>query len=217
VVDISGSTHTYGDQQIALTMKLYRALSTGRNRGFVVRFNSKIETSNQSLDPDAAEQALKSIPRQGSTSLYDAILAASAKLVGADVQPPHVRRAIFVISDGEDNSSSHSLLETIKGLQKAGIPVFPVLVSFEAVVTSKRAQKSAALAFTELSTATGGLAILPDAKHVPIEQFADLVKEESLVSFKIGEGLKPNKGYSLKIESPSKDMVVLAQKEYIAP
>ena len=59
--------------------------------------------------------------RTGGTAFYDTVYYPVTELL---VRAENMRRALIVLSDGEDNSSSHHMLEAIESAQAAGAPIF---------------------------------------------------------------------------------------------
>jgi Ca-activated chloride channel family protein len=70
------------------------------------------------------QAALEKIETQGSTALYDAIVASAAHMKqGASLQ----KRVLLVVTDGEDNASQESLEEAVQQLQEKDGPVVYVI------------------------------------------------------------------------------------------
>src|SRR5271169_5112935 len=156
IVDESGSTRLFFGQQTTAGVKLFRALSTGNNHGYLVEINNSTDyESEHFLDSGDFEKTLREAQPRGSTALYDAIFVACTKELRSSVLPPNARRAIFVFSDGGDNSSVHSLSSAVEAAQREGIPIFPIFVS--AAKDSPKAPKKELAALRTLSQSTGGL------------------------------------------------------------
>jgi VWFA-related protein len=219
LLDLSRSTQEYAQQQVAAASKLFLALSRGNNHGFLVFFGDKVRTTDQVLDAQTAEQMLKQISRDsrtGSTALYDAIVHACTQQLGTTAIPPGSRRAIFVFSDGGDNVSRYSLVDTIKIAQSEGIPIFSVELSSEKAAEQKRGSKQGFMALTALSRDTGGLLTSMDDPHNVIGSLPNFLDGENLLTLKL-TALSPKKSYSLKIVPSTKDFHVWAPTGYVAP
>jgi hypothetical protein len=215
VVDMSGSTREYGDRQAEIALKLFRALSTGENHGYLIRFGDKVEATEHWVALEDVEQALKVSRRWGSSPLYDSIAEACSGPMRSDRLPAGARRAIFVIADGEDNASNHSLKWTIRAAQKEGVPIFPILVSLDPE-SSKYARKKAFETLKQLGDQTGGLFTNPGPQGEMIANYANFLQWQSLVEFRVDE-IKTKKEYPLKAEWPDMNVQVLIPAEYIAP
>lgn len=218
VVDESGSTREIADIQTKAAIRLFRALSTGSNRGFLVEFSDLINASDQFVDASTVEQRLRKAPRSGSTKLYDALIAAATNQLQSSSVPPNSRRAIFAFTDGQDNTSMRSLPQALQILESAGTPVFPIkpVINSAWNLNSKRSDRQGAETLVWLSANTGGRVILPNNTNDLLDQMPRILEGQCLITFKTS-GLMPNKGHSLKISVPGKDVQTLAQSEYVAP
>ena len=132
--------------------------SNPQDESFIVNFSDEAIldqdfTSNVGL----LEKGLSHIDSKGGTALYDAVVAA------ADHLAKNARRAkqvILIITDGEDNSSTATLAETVRGIQKLNGPiVYTIGLLFDEHDggQAKRARKT----LETLSDQTGGIAFFP--------------------------------------------------------
>jgi VWFA-related protein len=118
LVDVSGSQRTVLDEQRRASRQfLDKVLRKDQDRAFLVRFDRQVE-----LLPDLAlpELDIKKPGTQG-TALYDAIVFASRRIAG---QPG--RKALLVLSDGYDTSSSASLATAVETAQRADVLVYSI-------------------------------------------------------------------------------------------
>lgn len=98
------------------------------------------EVSGLSADRGPLRRALSSLDAWGTTSLHDAIVA------GIDrIQPHGGRRALVILSDGDDRYSRTSAADTLARARASDVLVYPIAVG----------QKRPPL-FAELAVATGG-------------------------------------------------------------
>jgi VWFA-related protein len=214
IVDKSRSTLPSAGKQTAAAVSLFRALSTGDNHGYLTMFNAGVSGSKQFVDASVVEQTLKETPPRGSTALYDAIVFACKQQLNSTLVPSNSRRAIFVFSDGGDNTSRISLTKTVEVAQKAGIPIISIKIRVD--TESQRQSKSELAALKSLSEGTGGVVVLPDEDRDAMGLLPSLLEGQSLLTLKT-PALKPQKSYALKIETPSKNVKILSQTEFIAP
>ena len=219
LVDVSGSSKQFADQQIAAATKLFRDLSTGDNRGYLILFKSELATNDNFLSVAAVEDILKRFPaqsRSGGTALYDALIHAATDQLASARLPRDSRRAVFVLSDGGDNSSHKRLDETLKVLQVQGVPVFAIGFSRSKGSDSPREMKRDLETLKALSDSTGGWEAFLDEPGNVVARAAGLANGQYLLSFK-SPALKPQKSYPLKIESSSKNIRLMVPKEYFVP
>ncbi len=112
LIDVSSSILSrFGFEKSAAIQFLRRTLRPGLDLGFVAEFNEGFHVVVDWTDNvTQMEASVKQLRSTGSTALRDAIVAANAKLIKGD---PLARRVIIVISDGQDNASTHSLRQAI--------------------------------------------------------------------------------------------------------
>jgi VWFA-related protein len=213
LVDASASMKSSSALQIAGAIKIFAALSAQNNHGYLILFRNGVVTSDQFIDPAAAEALLKrGDERAGSTGLYDAINHAVTKQLALPDHSTHPRRAIFVLSDGSDNASHISLADTLTLVQREGIPVFCIDVPTEA----KESEKTRGLhALRDLSRQTGGDLTTLDGSRAFISRLLNSVDCQYVLSFSTSpEGR--HEIHSLEVKSLSKDLKVAAPARFLA-
>lgn len=132
--------------------------SNPQDEAFIVNFSDEAFldqdfTSNVAL----LRQGLSHIDSQGGTALYDAVIAAADHLAK---QAKHPKQVILIITDGEDNSSSATLAETVRRIQDLNGPIvysIGLLYDESDHTQGHRARK----ALQSLSDETGGIAFFP--------------------------------------------------------
>jgi VWFA-related protein len=104
-------------------------------------------------------EGLSHIDARGGTALRDAVVASADKLATGAKNPKQV---IILITDGDDNSSSLSLQQTIRRVQQLSGPViYTIGLLFGDEDMSRSEVKDARHALEMLSTETGGIAFFP--------------------------------------------------------
>lgn len=92
------------------------------DRAMLVAIGSRVETlAPLSAERSAQHGALAGIAAWGTTSLHDAVIAA----IDA-VQPARGRRALVLLSDGDDRYSDHSAEAVLARARAADVLVYPV-------------------------------------------------------------------------------------------
>ena len=118
LIDVSGSQRTVLAGQLRASRQfLDKVLRKDQDRAFFVKFDRQVETLP---DLNFPEPDTKKPGTQG-TSLYDAIVFAARRI--AD-QPG--RKALLVLSDGYDTSSSASLATAVETAQRADVLVYSI-------------------------------------------------------------------------------------------
>src|SRR5438046_6178205 len=110
-------------EQEAATEFFYSTIQRNKDKALIISFDSGVDLLQDFTDnPEKLADAVRKIRAGGGTSLYDAIyLAVSQKLKGQSG-----RRVVILITDGDDNSSSVSLTETLEAAQKNDITIYAI-------------------------------------------------------------------------------------------
>jgi Ca-activated chloride channel homolog len=154
VVDSSDSvTNRFRFEVEAAGIFLKQILRPGSDMALVEGFNQDVKLV-QSLtnNTDLLTRGLSTLHPKGETSIYDAVARACKELSHArDTQP--LRRAIILITDGEDNRSHVGLKDAVETALRAETTVY-VLSTNPKSETSWAEQADKAM--NELSESTGG-------------------------------------------------------------
>jgi VWFA-related protein len=118
LVDVSGSQRTVlAQQRLASQQFLDQVLHDPMDHAFLVRFDRQVELLK---DLSLLELDRKNNAAQG-TALYDAIVFGARRLAGQAG-----RKALIVLSDGYDTSSSASLAAAVETAQRADALVYSI-------------------------------------------------------------------------------------------
>lgn len=138
IADVSGSQEHFVKQHRHDLEKFLKQTLTARDRAFLVCFGNRVRLVNDySTSPKELMEALHdfekghgSYPELGppehrvlGTAFYDAIVHPITERL-ASVEEGS--RALIVFSDGEDNSSSHHMLDAIETAQSADVRIFAI-------------------------------------------------------------------------------------------
>ena len=80
------------------------------------------------LDAKAIERATKDIEAESSTRLYDAVVEGSRVIAGPGRKE---KRAILILTDGEDTGSVAKIEEAAEAVRRAGAPVYAIGIELE--------------------------------------------------------------------------------------
>jgi Ca-activated chloride channel family protein len=155
VVDNSGSMRDKRQEVSQALVNLVRA-SNEQDQVFVVNFSQ-----NYYLDQDFTsnvnllQAALHQVSAQGSTALYDAIVASAVHLNHNQVLE---KKVLLVITDGQDNMSQETLQEATRRLQQPNGPTV-----YAIGLLGRGLQESGRRALEQLAAGTGGVAFFPDS------------------------------------------------------
>jgi Ca-activated chloride channel homolog len=216
--DTSGSERTAFEQQkdeaVAL---LSRVVQAGRDHGMLVSFNVHAYVDAESANPQDLVKALaKSSPR-GGTALYDAMVASSDSMSKPRNDSNPVLRVMFILSDGEDNSSHVTLDAAVQVALRAGIRIYWI-GDTDPNWTPNAPRATNAL--KECAQSTGGKVYFPGKDQNATKIAADIAAELTNV-FAITYTLPQQKSggqlRKLEIKCNKKAVSITAPDRYYAP
>ena len=153
VIDNSGSMRENRDKVNQAVLNLIRA-GNPKDESFVVNF-SQDSYLDQDFTSDIGllQQALHKVSTQGSTALYDAIVASTVHLKNNNRVE---RKVLLVITDGRDNASRETLQAAVRRLQQENGPTV-----YAIGLLGDELQQSDTGALRSLAEVTGGVAYFP--------------------------------------------------------
>jgi Mg-chelatase subunit ChlD len=197
LVDTSTSQAPNAESIRKAATLLFQGLSTGGNQGYLVAFDTQALMSNRPLQPSEARDALNSLKFGGATSLHDAIGDTCTRILSRSKNPDFPRRAIFLITDGEDNQSriSHTKVEEIAVTE--GVEIFSLATPHSASSGKRN--------LNEVSNNTGGKAILDKKLEEGIEPLLAAIHSQWVLSL-VPSQAPDKKWHSLVIETTQQDV-----------
>jgi len=95
----------------------------------VVAFSGVIDVLGDfGLDARTIERAVKRVHAERSTRLYDAVVEGADAIGGPGRKE---KRALLILSDGEDTASDASLGEAVEAVRRAGVPVYAIGIEMD--------------------------------------------------------------------------------------
>jgi len=163
VIDTSGSMRGKIELVTKASLALIKA-SNPEDQVFLIGFNDQVELLEDfTNDIDAITDSLENTIVSGGTALYDAIYLAVQK-AQKGIKP---KKALVVISDGEDKDSYYKLEEMVSKVQESDVQVYCIGFLSEAPKKglfgrwSKSIPEKAHDALERISTDTGARAYFP--------------------------------------------------------
>jgi VWFA-related protein len=216
LVDVSGSVGSRFDfEQDAATSFMQHTLRAGFDKAFVLGFNSHQQMAQDFTDNVALLSAgVHKLHDGGGTALYDAVYRACKDKFLKDRPDRPVRKAIIIVSDGEDNQSEFSKAQAIEMAQRAEVIIYAISTDDSGLVM--RGDK----VLQQLADATGGRVFFPFKMKDITHSFAaieDELRSQYVVSYKPADFDADGRYRSIEISSLKKDLQVRARKGYFAP
>jgi Ca-activated chloride channel homolog len=161
-------------EQSAAVQFLQQVVRAQTDLAFVMGFDvTSYVTQNFTNDQDKLEAGITKLRPGGGTALYDAVYTACRdQLLKAPLSPQgSVRKALIVISDGDDNQSRAYPDDSIKMCQRAETIIYAISTN----VSPSRDRGDDVL--KKMAEATGGLAFFPKRIEDMSGSFHDIEEE----------------------------------------
>jgi VWFA-related protein len=216
LVDTSGSVHSrFSFEQEAATGFLNHVLRPGFDKAFVVGFNAHRNLAQDYTDNisllSAGVQRLRS---GGGTALYDAIYRACKDKMLKEKSERPIRKALIVLSDGEDNQSEFTEGQAIEMAQRAEVLIYAISTDDSGLIL--RGDRI----LQQLADATGGRAFFPYKMKDITRSFSsieDELRSQYIVSYKPSDFDADGRYRSIEITALKKDLQVRSRRGYYAP
>jgi Ca-activated chloride channel family protein len=216
LIDTSNSIRErFKFEQDAAIEFLNNTIHANQDRAMLVSFDTKAElVSDLVSDTEKLATAIRSLRPGGGTSLYDAIFFACRDKLSQD-QPKHkFRRAIVIVSDGDDNQSQYTRDQALEMAQKADVVLYAISTNISKI------ESDGDKVLRYFAGETGGKAFFP-FKVEDLEQSFENIANELRHQYNIAYRPDPLKTdglfhpVELRVKS-RKDLVVHVRKGYYA-
>jgi VWFA-related protein len=202
-------------EQQAANEFLLEVLRPKTDRAFVMGFNGKpYMMQDYTNDPDALEAGINNLQPAGGTALYDAVYTACRdKLLSAAAPQTTVRKALIVVSDGNDNQSRAYLDDAIKECQRAQAEVYTI--STNTGPDRDRGDDT----LSKIALATGGPAYFPKRLEDISNEFhaiQDELRSQYALAYKPSDFKTDGSFRTIYFEALDRRYTVRAPKGYFA-
>jgi VWFA-related protein len=216
LVDTSNSIRTrFRFLQDAAVDFINTAMRTGQDKALIMHFDSVAQLAvDLTGDKTALATAVRRMQAGGGTALYDSIYRASEQLTKDE---PHdkYRRAIIILSDGEDTLSEFSREQALEMAQKADVVIYTVSTN----ITHNAATGDKVLRY--MAEQTGGLAYFPFKEEDLGQSFVNITNElrhQYNVLYRPEPLIRDGKYHAINVKVTAVgDMIVRARQGYYAP
>ena len=174
VIDASSSIRSrFQFEQQSATEFLLQVLKAHSDRAFVMGFDvTPSVTQDWTDNADALETGINRLHPGGGTALYDAVYTACRdKLLDVSRGQEPVRKAIVLLSDGDDNQSRAYLDDAVKMCQRAETIIYAISTNW----SPSRGKGDTVL--TKMAEATGGQVFFPPTVEEMSNSFHDIEEE----------------------------------------
>lgn len=187
-----------------------------QDKAMIVSFDSAAELVADLMDDtEKLTRAIQGLRPGGGTALYDAIFFASRDKLQMDQPRDKFRRAMILVSDGDDNQSRVTRDQALEMAQKADAVIYAISTNIS------RIENDGDKVLRYLTAETGGQAFFPFKVQDLAQSFENIANElrHQYNIFYRPEPLKADGLYhavDVKVKG-RKDLVVRARKGYYAP
>jgi VWFA-related protein len=173
LVDTSNSIRDrFKFEQQAATEFVHSVMTASRDKAMLVSFDSSAEMVSDLVDqPNQIIKGINALRPGGGTALYDAIFYACRDKLSLDQPKYKFRRAIVVMTDGDDNFSHYTRDQALEMAQKAEVAIYAVSTN----VTRDETEGDKVLKY--LTKETGGQAYFPFKVEDLEQSFENIANE----------------------------------------
>src|SRR5450432_1222694 len=223
-------------EQDAATSFLFSVIRRTKDQAFVMTFDDEPNVL-QGFTDDAGRLRDEIIKTRagGGTAVFDAIYAACDKELSHPPRPPGdqpdvVRRVMILISDGDDNLSTHTRAEAIEMAQRTSVVIYTISTSTQWIALSqtnpdKLADRKTHLTegdqiLQNLAQETGGRAFFPyhvDDLDQSFQDIGDELRNQYSIAYNPTNYVQDGRYHKIRIEMPEhKGYQVNARRGYFA-
>ena len=217
LIDTSNSIRErFRFQQEAASAFITNVVRPRQDKAIVVSFDTAAElVADLTDDTEVLEKAVRGLRPGGGTALYDAVFFACRDKLMQDQPLYKFRRAMVILSDGEDNQSRYSRDQALEMAQKADVVVYTISTNITRIETDGDK------VLKYFAAETGGQAFFPFRAQDLNQSFENIANElrHQYNIFYRPEPLKTDGLYhpvDIRIRG-RKDLLVRARKGYYAP
>jgi Ca-activated chloride channel homolog len=216
LIDTSGSVHgRFQFEQDAAVGFLQHTIRPHYDHAFVMGFSGRNKVVQDFTDSvSLLATGVQNLQNGGGTALYQAIYSACKERLLKDDSDRPMRRALVIVSDGEDNQSEVTKAQAIEMAQRAQVIIYTISTDDSGLIL--RGDK----VLQQLADSTGGRAFFPfkmkDIKS-SFSAIEDELRSQYVVSYHPADFDADGRYRSIEITALKRDLQVRARKGYFAP
>jgi VWFA-related protein len=187
------------------------------DQAFIIGFDDKPELTQDLTDNmELLSKGVRMLHPGGGTALYDALYFAARDKLLKSQQTDSVRRAIILVTDGEDNSSHVTREEAIEMALRADVIVYTISTNFAASGDSDKSDKI----LDRIADATGGRSFRPFQLSDVANAFSEIqddLRSQYALSYHPPGFAKDGRYRTIAITANRKGLKVRSRGGYYAP
>jgi Ca-activated chloride channel family protein len=185
------------------------------DRAFIVGFDATPDVTQDFTDnTELLSHGVRALRAGGGTAMYDALYYACRDKLLKEEHEGAVRRAIILLSDGDDNLSHVTREEAIDMAQRAEVIVYTISTN----ISGMKAPGDKVL--ERIADATGGRAFFPFQIRDVADAFTsiqDELRSQYAMAYKPADFVADGRFRTIEIHAQEKGLKVRARKGYFAP
>jgi VWFA-related protein len=217
LIDTSNSIRErFRFEQEAASEFIKSVIKSNQDKGVVVGFDTAPAMAAD-LDEDTAklEKTIRDLRPGGGTALYDAIYYASKEKLMRDQPASKYRRAMVILSDGDDNNSRYTRDQALEMAQKADTVIYAISTNIS------RIESDGDKILKYFTAETGGRAFFPfkvEDLEVSFENIASELRHQYNISYRPEPLVTDGAFHTIDLRVKGrKDLVIHARRGYYAP
>ncbi len=206
-------------EQDASVSFLFSVLRRNKDEAFVMTFDDEPQVIQPfTSDTGPLRDQIMQTRAGGGTAIYDAIYEACSKQLNHPPRPPGdqpdvVRRVMILISDGEDNLSTHTRSEAIELAQRTSVVIYTISTSTQWVSLSetdpnKTSDRKYHLTdgdkiLQQLAEETGGRAFFPyhvDDLDQSFQDIGDELRNQYSIAYQPANYVRDGRYHRIRVE-----------------
>lgn len=217
LIDTSNSIRErFKFQQEAATEFVNDVVRKNQDKAIVVSFDSAAElVADMTDNSETLDNAIRDLRPGGGTALYDAIFYACRDKLMKDQPLYKFRRAMVVLSDGEDNQSNYTRDQALEMAQKADVAIYTISTNITRIETDGDK------IMRYFAEETGGQSFFPfkaQDLQQSFENIANELRHQYNLFYRPDPLRTDGRWHAVTIRvHKRKDLVVRARKGYYAP
>lgn len=179
--DVSGSMSGDKIGKARTALRRFIEASHPNDEYFLIGFNSRAQLLlDRTRDSDAVLQKLTLVNPRANTALYDAVYLGLDRVT----RGTHQKKALLIISDGQDNSSRYNFNEVKRLMKESDVVTYAVGIQDRGDFSSQLGMQGQAF-LDELAAVTGGSAHYPRSA-VEMDEIFERIALELRHQYSIG-------------------------------
>src|SRR5436305_8776302 len=217
LIDTSNSIRErFRFEQEAASEFVKSVIRTKQDKGMLVSFDTEPSLASDLVeDTGVLDKAIRGLRPGGGTALYDAIYFACKDKLQRDQPSTKYRRAVIILSDGDDNNSRYTRDQALEMAQKADAVIYAISTNWSKI------ESDGDKVLKYLTAETGGRPFFPfkvEDLEVSFENLASELRHQYNLSYRpeplVADGLFHP--VDLRVKG-RKDLGVHARRGYYAP